>query len=286
LRTTWPCSSNGRRNTAWPITTAARSATDEGTQPPRLFDTIALERQGWSIQYVDPVGLAEKDALGDGVLSADGPQYRALVIDERAIPAAAAEALVKAAASGVRIVLVGELPSQDTTFGSGTGGDQKVRAAIKQLLRSRNVARVETQADVLGALTRMSLAPRVSSADTHVFTQLRYSDGTRYVFLYNPTNDAVTFTPAIEGTGALYELDTWSGQRKNVAQYATLQPQQRPPSHRHRERSAEPSGKPRPIHMGARRGSGDPDRAEDHHHPGPVRNLPALGLARPRPDRR
>ncbi|MEK8145721.1 hypothetical protein NKH18_43865 [Streptomyces sp. M10(2022)] len=82
------------------LTTAARMESDEGTQPAQLFETRRLERKGYTVEYLDPEGLAEDGAVGAGVLFPDGPRYRALVIDERAVPVAAAKALLKAAKAG------------------------------------------------------------------------------------------------------------------------------------------------------------------------------------------
>ena len=56
----------------------ARAAVDEATAPHRLIDAEALERAGFGVQILDPVGLAE-GALG--VDDAGGP---ALLLDDPA----------------------------------------------------------------------------------------------------------------------------------------------------------------------------------------------------------
>lgn len=202
------------------LTTAARLSSDEGTQPACLFDTLALERDGYSVQYIDPVGLAEKGAVGNGVLCPSGPQYRALIVDERALPVEAARAVERAVEAGVTVVLVGELPTRDTAYRTDRNADQQVTDSIARTLRSRHAVRAGTQADALQALRKAKVLPRVSWSGAHVLTQLRYSQGVRYVFLYNPTNDVVEFTPAIEGTGAVSVMDLWDGGVEASAQYA------------------------------------------------------------------
>ena len=79
-----------------------------------LFDAVDMEKAGYSIEYLDPNGVIDPAANGTGVLYPNGPRYRAIVIDERALPAAVAERLADEAAQGLRVVLVGALPDADT----------------------------------------------------------------------------------------------------------------------------------------------------------------------------
>ncbi|WP_428957774.1 glycosyl hydrolase [Streptomyces sp. cg35] len=201
------------------LTTAARLSSDEGTQPAALFDTLALERNGYSVQYIDPVGLAEENAVGKGVLCPSGPQYRALIVDERAVPVEAARAIERAVEAGVTVVFVGDPPRRDTAYRGGHDADEQVAESIARALRSPHAVRAATQADALQALRGRKVLPRVSWSEAHVLTQLRYAHGVRYVYLYNPTNDLVEFTPAIEGTGAVSVMDLWNGRVGAAAQY-------------------------------------------------------------------
>ncbi|QRP43064.1 glycosyl hydrolase [Amycolatopsis sp. FDAARGOS 1241] len=201
------------------LTTAARTATDDGTQPAQLFETRRLERRGFSIQYLDPEGLAEDGTVGDRVLFPEGPQYRCLVIDERALSVAAVTALTRAAAAGVTIVFVGELPGRDTTYASGNAGDQEVKRLVDRLVRDKHVRRCATQGDVSDALDAAGVTPRVAWTDAEVLTQLRETKDALHLFLYNPGNSAVTFAPAFEGPGAVSELDLWTGAIRPISVY-------------------------------------------------------------------
>ena len=42
-----------------------------------LFDAVAMEKAGYSLQYLDPNGVIDPAADGTGVLYPDGPRYRA-----------------------------------------------------------------------------------------------------------------------------------------------------------------------------------------------------------------
>ncbi|GIJ28966.1 hypothetical protein Vqi01_41280 [Micromonospora qiuiae] len=201
------------------LTTAARTATDEGTQPSQLFETRRLERRGYTIQYLDPEGLAEDGVIGDGVLFPNGPRYQALVVDERAVPVYAAKALAAAAKAGLTIIFVGAVPDADAGYAAGTAGDEEVRTFIKQALKGKHVRRVETQGDVADALDQEDLAPRVAWENANVLTQLREADGVRYVFFYNPDDREVSFSPGIEGTGAVLNMNLWDGTVTPAAHY-------------------------------------------------------------------
>ncbi|MEK8145722.1 hypothetical protein NKH18_43870 [Streptomyces sp. M10(2022)] len=69
------------------------------------------------------------------------------------------------------------------------------------------------------ALDQEDLAPRAAWDDAHVLTQMRQADGVRYLYLYNPGNSAVVFAPAIEGTGAVFDMDLWTGSITPAARY-------------------------------------------------------------------
>ena len=115
-----------------------------------------MEKAGYSIEYLDPNGVIDPAANGTGVLYPDGPRYRALVIDERALPAAVAERLADEAAQGLAVVLVGACRAPDTSL---RGEDARVQAAVARLLAQPTVARVATQADAAGALAQLNVVP-------------------------------------------------------------------------------------------------------------------------------
>ena len=97
------------------------------------IDAEAMERAGFGVQILDPVGLAEGalgvDDAGAAVLYPDGPAYRALILDGASLPPDAARALARAAGAGLAVVVVGEPPAADTGWG-GADRSEEVRAAL------------------------------------------------------------------------------------------------------------------------------------------------------------
>jgi hypothetical protein len=190
-----------------------------GNQSP--FDETALQQAGYSVEYIDPVGLAEQGKPRNGELFPDTSGYRALVIDQRAISHQAAATILQAAKTGVRVVFVGTLPDHDTTFASGAGGDSDVVQDVAATLRQPSATKVAAQSDVPAALAGLGLTPRVASNDTQLLTQYRQVPGGAYVYLYNPSDNAVTFDPSFDVEGVPAQLDLWDGSISPIAQYTT-----------------------------------------------------------------
>jgi hypothetical protein len=197
------------------LTTAARgvlSAAEDATAPSRLADTESLELAGFSVQFIDPVGLAEPGTVGDdGTLFPDGPAYRGLILDERTLPPEAAEAIAIAAERGVRVVIVGEPPSADSGFSNGSDGDQRVRIAMDRALAQPSTTQVDAMSEAAEVLGRLGLAPRVAVAGTPLFCQWREAASTRCILVYNSHSEPVSADLSLEGIGRVRELDLVSG---------------------------------------------------------------------------
>jgi hypothetical protein len=190
-----------------------------GNQTP--FDEQRLQEAGYSVEYVDPVGLAEQSKPSNGELFPGTSGYRALVIDQRAISHQAAAAVLQAAKAGVRVVFVGALPDQDTTYATGAAGDNQVKADVAATLRQHSATNVAAQNDVAEALAQLGLTPRVASHDTQILTQWRQVDGGDYIDLYNPSDKPVTFDPSFDVQGVPSQLNLWDGSISPIAQYTT-----------------------------------------------------------------
>ncbi|MBE6476358.1 MAG: hypothetical protein E7Z95_12520 [Actinomyces succiniciruminis] len=211
------------------LTTAARgNAEADATAPDRLIDAEPLERAGYNVQLLDPVGLAEAGVVGleagRVVLFPEGPAYRALVLDAAlqggVIPLDAARALARAAAEGLAIVLVGRPPTGDAGWG-GADADAAVREAIASALAGPRVKRVDGWAEVPGALAALGVRPRVAWNGPVLLTQVRDAAEGRYALVYNPAAQAVALPLEIEGAGRVEVLDLDAGEITRVGAEAT-----------------------------------------------------------------
>ncbi|WP_285244181.1 glycosyl hydrolase [Pseudarthrobacter sp. fls2-241-R2A-127] len=199
------------------LTTAARGFGDvDFTAPGLLADTEALERSGYSVQYLDPIGLSEASAVGNGTLFPDGPAYQGLVVEERAITPEAAEAIHKAAARGLCVVFVGESPTEDSGFGGNAKRSERVKAAVNRALELPTVTTVGAFSETAQALSQLGVSPRVSWNGPPLLTQLRDAGDRRYILVYNPEAEQHSANLSIEGTGALRELILMSGETVDI----------------------------------------------------------------------
>ena len=191
-----------------------------GVRPQPLFDSTSLERAGYTLEFVDPGGLTDPRAGGGRTLYPDGPAYQALVVDQSSLSAAAAQALAAAAGRGLRVVFVGDPPAAGSGAFDPAGEDSQVKAAIDSTLRLATVKRVATQADVLGALQALGVAPGARwSSPLPIYSQHRSSPSADYFYLWNADSVAHTFTASLASTGAPYLLDLWTGETTPLGQY-------------------------------------------------------------------
>jgi hypothetical protein len=180
-----------------------------------LFDAVGMEKAGYSLEYIDPNGVVDPAADGAGVLYPNGPRYRAVVLDERALPAKVAAKLADEAAQGLRVVLVGAVPNADTGY---PGDDARVQDAVARLVAQPTVARVATQADAAGALARLGVVPAAKwSTPAQVYTQHRETADADYFYVYNATNDPEAIDGSFAATGRPYTLDLWTGAVRRLA---------------------------------------------------------------------
>ena len=188
--------------------------------PAPYFDTRPLEERGYSLNYLDPEGLSDRRAAGKGVLFPNGPAYRALVIDQRAMPAEAAERLAKASVNGLSIVVVGSAPTAGAGNAAAAKEDARVRSAFRAILASRRTRVAKTQADVAGALAKLGVRPRLAFSErAPIYTQMRRAGNTDVWLLWNAHHKAVSFTGSFATNGVPSSLDLWTGEATRLGRY-------------------------------------------------------------------
>ncbi|MCW2819219.1 MAG: Uncharacterized protein JWR42_2006, partial [Marmoricola sp.] len=135
------------------LTSAARGFADpdlEGLSPSRLVDARPLEQEGYVVQLVDPVLLEEADPATAGELLPETAAYRTVVVDQRSISPRVLERLLVSAQGGLRIVLVGDLPTRSATLDPAAAGS--VPDLVAELLTQATVTAVELACEVAAAL--------------------------------------------------------------------------------------------------------------------------------------
>ncbi len=178
----------------WPA--GALVNTDGSPWINRHWEDQALQRAGYTWDYVNPTILRRDDAkVSGGVLNADGPSYKALVINadlkparhtsKTSMPVDIAKRVLELAEDGLPIVLVGDLPR--TTPGD-LGNDAQVRKIVADIVEQPTVHRVSSEAGVPTKLASLGLQPdaKPSQRSTLMSRHLKDRDTkTDYYLLYN-----------------------------------------------------------------------------------------------------
>ena len=179
---------------------------------------------GYSYNILSEAVLKSENAVvSDGQLYADGPGYKAIVLNEaNVLSVATLEKLNAYAASGLPVVLYNSDPSQ--VYGTETDGntDAQLQALTAQLKARDNVRSVSSKADIISALDELGVSSSASYTVPGLETSHR-TDSTNadYYYFYNANDDEMTATVTLEGSGTPYFLDAWTGEAVPIAQYTT-----------------------------------------------------------------
>jgi hypothetical protein len=202
------------------VTTAAGPS----RPPKRFFDSSGLEDAGFTIGYVDPVGVREAKVGRDGSLFPAGPRYRVLVVDGsqtyvggKGIPGPTTRAIDRASRLGLRVVFVGGPPALGLSGRDPGGEDRQVRAAIAAILARPTTRVVKRQREVAAAVRELRVHPAAEwGAPQPVLTQRRQRGRSSYYYLWNASSRAVSFTGSFKAHGPPSELDLWTGGQSPV----------------------------------------------------------------------
>ncbi|EXA31911.1 hypothetical protein FOVG_16791 [Fusarium oxysporum f. sp. pisi HDV247] len=187
------------------------------------YNGTDLRASGYTYEYLSPANFRSKTfKVSNKVLDPSGAGYRALVLDQQQfITAEASKNLVELADAGLPIVVIGSLPS--TAIGSK--GQDIVSKNISKLKRSKysNIAFIKSADDVLNALGKLSVKPRVttgSDAAENLYTVWRSDKGSDYILLFNQgSSSTFEITAEVEQGKIPYKLNAWTGQQVAMASF-------------------------------------------------------------------
>ena len=215
----------------------------------RAWGDAKLWEAGYTRDYLNPTMLELPNATVTGNrLAANGPAYKALVIDSEqgpptdpvktSMPVNVARKILSYARAGLPVILVGTPP--DRTPGNTPEADPTLRGVIAELLRERSVSQVAHESDVPGKLRSLGIRPAADPGSPSPVLSIRRRDaatGTDYYFFYNqgivspPDEPRTLFEPAagepvdrefsLEGRGQPYVLDAWSGKITPIVNYSS-----------------------------------------------------------------
>ena len=208
---------------------------ESGNRFQKLLDS------GYSYNLVSESVLSHPcAAVSDGMLAADGPAYKALIVDRvHVVSPAGVSRLVEYAEAGLPVILFDS--DVNRVYGSDIEADDEVAASYGSITDLPNVKAAATEEDIMAALDEMGIpayarynAPRLEST-----LYQDPADGTRYYYLYNnafPENSAMMgnaqgdrykgrekalrdISVTLTGNGVPYLLDPYTGKIAQIADY-------------------------------------------------------------------
>ncbi|MQY21618.1 glycosyl hydrolase [Nocardia macrotermitis] len=185
-----------------------------------FFDDPGLRRAGYTYQFLSHGALTLPRArVSDGRLAADGPGYRALILNDQAtMPLATANTLLVFARRGLHIVVVGRAPGSTPGYRDARSEDEQLSRVIAELLAERTVVRVSMQGDVPAALTRVGILPDVRpDGSTELLSVHRVDGDSHYYYLYNAGSAAIDQSISLQGNSIGYQLNPWTGAASTVS---------------------------------------------------------------------
>ncbi len=136
-----------------------------------------------------------------------------------------AEAVKAYAEAGLPIILIGETPTTDGTYGADD--DAEITGIFDSLKEMENVSVIESEEELPQTLMDAGITPSAQySEEVKLAAQHRTDENVDLYYFYNytgsydyGTNDVpnsddaeITTTVTMEGTGTPYQLDPWSGE--------------------------------------------------------------------------
>lgn len=143
--------------------------------------------QGYSCNFVSESTIAHPNAhVEERMLCADGPAYKALVLDgvEKLDPASL-DRILAFSDAGLPIVCLGSMVSR--VYGSRKEEDASVKRKYQELLERKVTVVIEEEKELKGALDHFGIRPYAEYHVPHLETTM-YLDretGSRYYYLYN-----------------------------------------------------------------------------------------------------
>lgn len=215
--------------------------TDEGYTDGVLFlteDALPGEnvtmKNGYVYNYIAPGNFSlDAAVVEDGVLNREYAGYKALVLNNLTkMELADAEQILAYAEAGLPVVLIGETPTADGTYGAQD--DDAVAAVFEKLKEMDTVAVAAKEEELVNALTSLGITSSVQyTEEASLAVQHRTSEKADLYYMYNYTSsydyadnavaisdgNDITMDITLKGKGSPYRLDPWTGEITAMTNY-------------------------------------------------------------------
>ena len=211
---------------------------------PYFWRDLTLQRAGYTYDYFSPLLLEDREHVSwtRDALQPDGPAYRAIIVYQESMELSSAKKLLCIAKGGLPILFVNhntEVAAHDGTeihhkkaasvCKYNKDSETELRAIVAEIKALPNTAEVENPAKTLSALQGLGVFPRVAfgGQNSKILTVSRRDTENMvfYTFVYSYRfeldKDAAPCSIClnIEGEGAPYCMDAWTGEVRRIGRY-------------------------------------------------------------------
>lgn len=182
----------------------------------------SLMDKGYSYNLLtEPLLAADSAKVSGGVLAADGPAYKAIVVKQaKRLSVATVNKLIEFAKAGLPVILYGVDLERVYGTSHGSNTDAKLAAALTELKKLANVSSAPTEAEIAKLLKAEDVTPAASYSIANLQVSRRHGSDGEFYYLYNDsTNQAVSGKVSLTGSGNPYVLDAVTGEISPIGEY-------------------------------------------------------------------
>lgn len=154
--------------------------------------------------------LLDELTAKDGVLCADGPAYKAIIVNDLTnATKEAMEKLLTIAENGVPVFFYKSVPSQSASVGNTA---EEIQDLYGQIMDTGNGIYAQSQIEIQNELVRRNIKSNASYLKSNLRVAAREdTDGSMYYYLYNNSGEVIDVELNLKGTGNLYLMNAWNG---------------------------------------------------------------------------
>ncbi len=211
---------------------------------PYFWRDLTLQRAGYTYDYLSPLLLEDEENVSwtKDTLQPDGPAYRSIIVYQESMELSCAKKLLSIAKDGLPVLFVNhntEVAAHDGTeihhnkaasvCKYKKDSEAELRAIVEEIKALPNTVEVENPSKALLVLQGLGVFPRVAldGQSSNILTVSRQDRENMifYTFVYSyrfelEKNAApCSFTLNIEGEGAPYCMDAWTGEVRRIGRY-------------------------------------------------------------------
>ena len=192
-----------------------------GTYAP-IWEDQTMSNAGYSYEFVSE-NLLQLDSATceNGIIDPEGVGYKALVFcNQTYMNVDTAEKVLDYLNQGLPVFVIGEFPSQVTSFYHWEQEQAKLDKIVAEIVNHENLVTVASQQELVAAMQEQGVHPGAAyGEDCELITAHREIDGGDFYYIYNDGVEDTTQQITLQGEGNVYLIDLWSGDVTQLADY-------------------------------------------------------------------